>query len=145
MRPSPARGLPALVTVLALAACGSKKEPPPAPGSASAAEPEPAAKPAAATTTPPAAEAPAAEAPAAPPIAGGALPEACNEYRAMIQRLAQCGDALPQATRENLQKHFEQQWAGWAKLPDQDKQTLAGICKSSSATVKEAAKDICDW
>jgi hypothetical protein len=140
MRSSPARGLPAIATVLALAACGSKKEPPPAPGSASAAAPAPAAKPA---PPPPPSATP--EAPPAPPIAVAGLPEACNEYRATIQRLAQCSDALPQATRDNLRTHFEQQWAGWAKLPEQDKQTLAGICKSSSDTVKEAAKAGCGW
>ena len=136
MRPSPARRLPAIVTILALAACGSKEEPPPAPGVASATEPTPAAKPA----SPPR---PAPEAIPAPPIAG--LPEACNEYRETIQRLARCGDAIPPATRENLQKNFGQQWAGWAKLPEPDRQTLAGICKSSSETVKEAAKDLCGW
>jgi hypothetical protein len=138
MRPSPARGLPAIVTVLALAACGSKEEPPPAPGAASATEPTPAAKPA-----PPPPSRPSPEAIPAPPIAG--LPEACNEYLETIQRLARCGDAIPPATRENLQKNFGQQWAGWAKLPEPDRQTLAGICKSSSETVKEAAKDLCGW
>jgi hypothetical protein len=132
----------ASVLALALAACGSKKEPPPAPGSASAAEPArgSAAAPAPAPATP----APTAEAtPPAP--ANSALPAECNEYRETIKRLAQCGDALPKATRDNLQSHFEQQWAGWEKLPEQEKRTLAAICKSSSDNVRVAAAAGCGW
>jgi hypothetical protein len=139
MRPTLARALAASLLALALTACGAKKEDPaPAPtgsgsGSASASAPAP-------TPPPPR---PAPPTPAAPAIDG--LPDTCNEYRQTIQRLASCSDALPQATRANLQSHFEQQWTGWQKLPDQDKRTLAAICKSSSDNVKAAAAAGCGW
>jgi hypothetical protein len=143
MRLTLARGVLAAASILALPACGSKKEPPPAPGSASAAAP--AATPAPAPTPAPPPKPPAPEAAPPAPSAGGALPAECNEYRETIQRLAKCGDALPQSTRDNLQGHFEQQWAGWEKLPEPEKRALAAICKSSSDSVKAAAAAGCGW
>jgi len=139
MRPTFARSA-ITAAVLALAACGSKKEPPPAPGSASAAAPAPAAAPTPAPSTPP----PAPEATPASPPSGG-LPAECVEYRETVQRLARCGDALPQATRDNLRSRFEQQWAGWEKLPEPERRTLAAICKRSAEDVKTAAAAGCGW
>jgi len=145
MRPTLARAPRVALQVVpwalafALAACGSKEEPAPAPGSASAAGP---ARPTEQAPPP----RPAAEATPAPPMPGdGALPAACDEYRATILRLAQCGDAIPPSTRDNLRAHFEQQWAGWAKLPEAEQRALAAICKSSADSVKEAASAACGW
>jgi hypothetical protein len=150
MRRTLARGACIALSVLALAACGSKKEneqPAPAPGSAAAAEPArgsaEATRPVPGSAAPDSAAAGSAAAPSVVP--SSALPAECNEYREVVQRLASCGDALPQATRDNLQKQFEQQWAGWEKLTEQDKRTLASICKSSADSVKAAASAACHW
>jgi hypothetical protein len=162
MRLAPARSLAAPLAVLAalaltsaLGACGSDKDkkydkykatPGAASGSAPAAEaPRPAAPaPAPAPAPPPKAEDGAAPAAADRPP-GGALPNVCNEYRVAIQRLSQCGDALPKETQEALKSQFQNQWAGWEKLPDKDRSTLAAICKSSVESLKAVASKPCGW
>jgi hypothetical protein len=156
MRRTLARAARVTLSVLALASCGSKKEqeqaPPPAAGSAAGAAEPARGSSAAQPTQPPAAGSAVAGSAAAGSAAAGsvaapssALPAECNEYRETVQRLASCGDALPPATRDNLQKQFEQQWAGWEKLPEQDRRTLASICKSSADSVKAAAAAACHW
>jgi len=146
MRRTLARGARVALSVLALAACGSKKEsPPPAAGSAAAAEPARGSSGASAAPTPAVGSAAAGSAAAPVVVPSSDLPAECNEYRETVQQLAGCGDALPQATRDNLQKQFERQWAGWEKLPEQDKRTLASICKSSADSVKAAAAAACRW
>jgi hypothetical protein len=141
MRPTLVRSLCLTLAVTASVACGSKEskeEAPPPAGSAAASGSGSGAQPA------PRAEAPPAPRAEAPPASGSALPDACNEYRATVQRLSQCG-GLPAATHDNLKARFERQWAGWEKLPDKDKATLAAICKSSADTVKAAASAACKW
>src|SRR5262245_1804089 len=127
--------LAGLVTLAACGSSGSEKAPSPgsAPGSASGAPPPRTAEPAPSPET------------LAPLPAGAGLPEECNEYRKTIERLSQCGDALPESTRDNLKTQLAQQWRGWETLPDQDKRALAGICKRSSDSVKTAAAAACSW
>jgi hypothetical protein len=134
MRPALARSLAAALAACALGACGAKDAPPPMPGSASAGT----------DAGPPGAEQPAPRGIGAP-AAGGSFPEACGEYRRTIERLARCGDALPPEARDNLRALFERQWAGWEKLPEQDRRALAAICKSSSDIVRDAAAAACGW
>jgi hypothetical protein len=162
MRLHRTRSLAATLAVLALlapAACGSDKDKKdkkydkykaePAAGSGAAPAPaaeaprpaEPAQAPAA---PPPKAEDEAATAAAARPP-GGALPNVCNEYREVIQRLAQCGNALPKEAQEAFKAQFENQWAGWEKLPDKDRSALAAICTSSAASVRAVAAKPCGW
>jgi len=146
MRPALAHGL-AVALAVALAACGPSGSDgsagKPAPGPAPPARPEPAPPPAA----PPAPAAPSARPapPAADGSASGSFPEACDEYRGTIERLSRCVDALAPQTRDSLRALFERQWAGWAKLPEQDRRALAAICKRSSDTVQEAAAAACGW
>lgn len=123
----------------ALAACGSKSSEGAegAKGSeGSGAEAAPGSARAAAPAEP--------EAPAPPPPAG-ALPDACAAYRATVERLAGCGDALPQATRDALRTHFERQWTDWEELPEADRRLLASICQRSAETVQAAAAAACGW
>jgi hypothetical protein len=124
--------LAAACLAAALAACGSKE--------ADRAAPAPAAGSAAGS---PRADA----APAAPelPAAVGPLAEACGEYRRVIEQLAACGDALPEATREELRAHFEQRWVGWEQLPEPEQRALAEICQRSAEAVAAAAGAACGW
>ena len=140
MRPTLVRSLCLPLAVIALAACGSKESKESKESNQSKEEARPPAPPA-----PPAPRAEAAPAPPSPPPASdSALPDACNEYRATVQRLSQCG-GLPASTHDNLKAHFERQWAGWEKLSDKDKATLDAICKSSTDSVKTAAAAACKW
>lgn len=164
MRLRPTRSLAAvlavlaavLVAVLALPGCGSDKEKQydkykatPTAGSAPAPAPADPAPRAAEPPKAPADPAPKAEDGSAPAAAarppGGALPNVCNEYRAVIQRLAQCGNALPKEAQEAFKAQFENQWAGWEKLPDKDRSALAAICTSSAESVKAVAAKPCGW
>jgi hypothetical protein len=127
----------ALAVVLAGPACGSKKEPPPAP-----AEP---AQTAVESARPPAK--PPAPAPApvpAPATADGKLPAACTDYRETIERLAQCGGGLPQETRDALKASFERDWAGWQKTGSAQAE-LEAACKHAADNVKVAASAACGW
>jgi hypothetical protein len=159
MRRPLAQSLAALA-VVALAACGSDKDKnkldkykaSPSPTTAGSGAAPPAAAPPPAAPPPPPAPPPKAEPEAAPAPAAGALPppttalpRKCNEYRAAIERLAQCGEALPKETQEALKAQFDNQWAGWHKLPDQDRDHLAGICDRAAASVKAAAGKACGW
>lgn len=160
MRLRPARSLAATLAVLAAAhvlpACGSDKEKKydkykatPTEGSAPAPAPAAVAPRAAEPPKAPADPPPKPEGEAAPTAAarppGGALPNVCNEYREVIQRLAQCGDALPKEEQEAFKAQFQNQWAGWEKLPDKDRSALAAICKSSAESVKAVATKPCGW
>ncbi|HSK05539.1 MAG TPA: hypothetical protein VK932_30035, partial [Kofleriaceae bacterium] len=89
--------------------------------------------------------APAAGADAAAPPPASALPEACGEYRQTVERLARCGDSLDAEVVARLRAMFEQQWAGWAALPEPDRRALAAVCASSSDAVKQAAAAACGW
>lgn len=123
----------ALAVALAGPACGSKEEPP-APRPTGSAEP-----------TPRAAR-PDAKVPAPPPTAAtdGGLPGACGEYRATIERLAECGEGLPQATRDALRANFEREWAGWQQGSGAQPE-LEAACKSAADNVKLAASAACGW
>ena len=151
------RRLAAALAVIVLAACGSDKEKskydkykasPSAQATGSAATPP--AEPPAAAAPPPTAPPPKDE-PAPAPAAGKLpppttkLPRKCNEYREAIERLMQCGDALPKVTQEALKDQFDTQWAGWHKLPENDLIHLAGVCSRAAANVKLAAGKACGW
>jgi hypothetical protein len=156
MRTAPARSLAAALAALAalalafaFAACGpsgsDRPDDRPAPGSAPLTRPAPAPRP---EPAPPPAARPAPEAGAtraAPPAVDGSFPEACDEYRRTVERLSGCGDALAPGARDSLRALFERQWAGWAKLPEQDRRALAAVCKRASDTVQEAAAAACGW
>ncbi|HWO22500.1 MAG TPA: hypothetical protein VNO30_27265 [Kofleriaceae bacterium] len=154
MRRPLAQSLAALA-LLALAACGSDKDKskldkykasPSAPaGATPPAPPPPAPPPPPAEPPPPKDEpAPAATASKVPPPTTG-LPRMCNEYRDAIERLMQCGDALPKETQDALKEQFDNQWAGWHKLPDHDRIHLKGVCSRAAANVKLAAGKACGW
>jgi hypothetical protein len=127
----------ACLAALAACGCGSKSsEPAPAPGSASAQPPPREPDPGAAPSPAPLPE---------PGPASGGLPAACEDYRRTVARLAGCGDALPQATRDNLRAHFERQWTGWEKLPEPERRALEAICRDQAEIVKAAAAAACGW
>ena len=123
----------ALALAFAGPACGAKDEPP---------APQPAAP---AGPAPPPARAP-GRTPAPPPIAAaaGKLPGACDEYRATIERLAECGDGLPLATRDALRANFEREWAGWQQGSGAQPE-LEAACQRAADNVKLAASDACGW
>lgn len=93
-----------------------------------------------------AAEAGSGSAPAAsPPIAG--LPAACNDYKAMIEKLAAC-EKLPQASRDMLKKTFDdtsKAWANFEKLPDDAKTALENGCKQGSEALTKTAGAVCGF
>lgn len=118
----------ALAVALAGPACGSKKEPPP---------PEEPARAASGSAQQP------APAPAPAP-ADGKPPTACSDYRAAIERLAQCGEGMPQATRDALEAGFERDWAAWQKTGSAAAE-LEAACKRAADNVKVAASAACGW
>ena len=81
----------------------------------------------------------------ATPTAGGSLPSDCGEYRALIDKLSSCGEKIPAATRDQLKKHFDTEWAAWEKTPAEGKAQLASVCKTAADNVKIAASAPCGW
>lgn len=79
------------------------------------------------------------------PAAFADLPQECLDYRAAVDRLAQCGDKLPADVRQLLKERFDESVAGWAKLPAEAKKSLGDACKAGVTAVEGAAKDKCGW
>lgn len=133
---------PVLWLMLAVG-CGSKPEPEPEPQTAAGA-------PAAAGSSRGAGSATgsaSAQSPSLrPPGAGSAaLPSECDDYRATVARLAQCGDAIPAEMREQLGAMLDREWATWANAPAQAAPDLAKLCRDAVTNVKAAASAACGW
>jgi hypothetical protein len=148
----------ALALLLPLSACGSKKEPPtgdkPTATAANETRARPGDQPPATDKAPASAEkAPASGATSAgtgisATAAGSGADKpsgACGEYRATIERLAQCGEGLPLATRDALRANFEREWAAWEQASAAQKTSLELACKRAADNVKVAASTACGW
>ena len=72
------------------------------------------------------------------PVAAGALPAECDEYKAAIDSLSKC-EKLPQATRDALKQSYDQTSAAWASVPAEGKAALGTACKSAADAVKQSA------
>lgn len=85
---------------------------------------------------------------AAAPAAGGAaaadLPAECNDYKGMIEKLANC-DKMPQASRDALKQAFDQASTAWASVPADGKAALASGCKAAADGLKQTAASVCGW
>jgi hypothetical protein len=138
----------ALATTLGVTGCKKKKEEAPATDPA-AKTTDPAGSAAAPTPTPdPAAGSAAAPAdPAAPAAAAGDLPAECNDYKAMIDKLATC-DKLPQQSRDALKQGYDAMSASWANaatMPAEAKKAMGDSCKQAAEALKTAAGTTCGW
>ncbi|MEJ7600625.1 MAG: hypothetical protein WKG01_22145 [Kofleriaceae bacterium] len=69
-----------------------------------------------------------------------AYPAECTEYQAAITKASACEKL---ATRADLKKKFEDQWAAWDKLDDAGRTAAAAECKTLAASVTEATTKAC--
>ncbi|MDB4956021.1 MAG: hypothetical protein JWO36_3590 [Myxococcales bacterium] len=72
------------------------------------------------------------------------LPAECNEYKAVVEKLATC-DKMPKEARDALKQGFDQASATWAKLSGDAKAQLSTACRSGTEAVTTAAKTTCGW
>ncbi len=90
-----------------------------------------------------------AEGGSAAPAAGGGgdLPAECNDYKAMIEKLASC-DKMPQQSRDALKQGYDAMSQGWANIgsmPAEAKKAMADGCKQGTDALKQAAGAMCGW
>jgi hypothetical protein len=78
------------------------------------------------------------------PANPGGMPAECNDYKAAIDKLAQC-DKLDAATRDALKQAYAQVSAGWPSVPAEAKPGVAATCKTALEAVDKAAKSTCGW
>ena len=78
------------------------------------------------------------------PTNPGGMPAACNDYKAVIDKLASC-DKLDASTRDALRQAYAQLSAGWASLPPEAKPGVAATCKTALEAATRAAKSACGW
>ena len=81
----------------------------------------------------------------APPT--GDLPTECNDYKAMIEKLASC-DKMPQQSRDALKQGYDAMSQGWANIgsmPAEAKKAMADGCKQGTDALKQAAGAMCGW
>jgi hypothetical protein len=93
-------------------------------------------------------------APATPdPAAGSAaaapsdLPVECNDYKAMIEKLASC-EKMPKETRDALKLSYDtvsKTWTNVAAMPEESRKTMANGCKQGADALKAAAASTCGW
>ena len=84
---------------------------------------------------------------AAPAGGGGDLPAECNDYKAMIEKLASC-DKMPQQSRDALKQGYDAMSQGWANvgsMPAEAKKAMADGCKQGTDALKQAAGAMCGW
>lgn len=85
---------------------------------------------------------------ATPPAPGGGdLPAECNDYKAMIEKLASC-DKMPQQSRDALKQGYDAMSQGWANvgsMPAEAKKAMADGCKQGTDALKQAAGAMCGW
>jgi hypothetical protein len=99
------------------------------------------------TTETPAADPNAKPTEATPPAPGGDLPAECNDYKAMIEKLASC-DKMPQQSRDALKQGYDAMATGWANvgsMPAEAKKAMADGCKQGTDALKQAAGAMCGW
>jgi hypothetical protein len=89
--------------------------------------------------------------PAAKPTEGapatGDLPAECNDYKAMIEKLASC-EKMPQQSRDALKQGYDAMSQGWANvgaMPAEAKKAMADGCKQGTDALKQAAGAMCGW
>src|SRR5689334_14577993 len=71
----------------------------------------------------------------------GDLPAECNDYKAMIEKLASC-DKMPQQSRDALKQGYDAMSQGWANvgsMPAEAKKAMADGCKQGTDALKQAA------
>jgi hypothetical protein len=99
------------------------------------------------TTETPAPADPAAKPTEGAPAAAGDLPAECNDYKAMIEKLASC-DKMPQQSRDALKQGYDAMSQGWANvgaMPAEAKKAMADGCKQGTEALKTAAGAMCGW
>jgi hypothetical protein len=77
----------------------------------------------------------------------GDLPAECNDYKAMIEKLASC-DKMPQQSRDALKQGYDAMSQGWANvgsMPAEAKKAMADGCKQGTDALKQAAGAMCGW
>jgi hypothetical protein len=100
------------------------------------------------STTPEAAKPEATKPEAAKPSdqATNTLPAECNDYKALVDKLASC-DKIPAAARDSLNSSYQTAAKSWATPPADDaaKKALADQCKAGADAVRTAAAKDCGW
>lgn len=82
-----------------------------------------------------------------PAAGGGDLPAECNDYKAMIEKLASC-DKLPQQSRDALKQGYDTMAASWkdvGAMPEEAKKAMGDACKQGAEALKTAASAACGW
>ncbi|MDQ3336023.1 MAG: hypothetical protein M4D80_12710 [Myxococcota bacterium] len=77
----------------------------------------------------------------------GDLPTECNDYKAMIEKLASC-EKMPQQSRDALKQGYDAMSQGWANvgaMPPEAKKAMADGCKQGTDALKQAAGAMCGW
>jgi hypothetical protein len=93
------------------------------------------------------ADKPTEDKPADPAAGGGDVPAECNEYKAMIEKLAGC-EKMPQQSRDALKQGYDAMSQGWANvgaMPAEAQKAMADGCKQGTDALKQAAGAMCGW
>jgi hypothetical protein len=77
-------------------------------------------------------------------VSDASLPKECEDYGAVIERLATC-DKMPAQSRDALRNAYREASAGWKNLPPDVKANLATACKAGRDAVFESGKSLCGW
>jgi hypothetical protein len=75
--------------------------------------------------------------------AQGPAPQACSDYRELIERLEAC-PALPAAARAALAQNYRDTTLQWRRTPP-DPPSLEAMCRSMVDGLRQAVAPICGW
>lgn len=77
------------------------------------------------------------------PPPGADLPQECQDYKAMVDKMNACEKFGAQKAK--LAEAFAASWTAWEKLPADGKAKLAAECKQSAATIQSVGAAACQW
>jgi len=72
------------------------------------------------------------------------IPQVCNDYQALIDRLGTC-PAIPQQAQAALAEAYRELLQGWARGPAPDATALGAQCSSMVAVLRNAVAPPCGW
>jgi hypothetical protein len=74
---------------------------------------------------------------------GAELPKQCVQYKAMVEKLADCERLGPQ--RDLLRGEFDESWRAWNELPADKRGQVIDACTKAMGDLERAVGATCGW